>query len=645
MHGTKTSSFTNRRFKDGDHAPRPWQEEIFTADESHKCPTYVHQTPPCQGSCPAGEDIRGWLNITRGLEKAPEDVDWREYAFTRLTESNPFPSVMGRVCPAPCETGCNRNALEEQVGINSVEQFLGDHALSEGFKFDAVTAETGKKVAIVGGGPAGLSCAYHLRRMGHACTLFERQPKLGGMMRYGIPGYRMPREALDGEIDRILDLGVEVRANTKIGVDIAMETLEADFDAVFFCIGTQTGAILPVDGADAPNCLSGVAFLEAFNNGRLQYAAERVVVIGGGDTAMDVAAVAKRLGHVADGPDTDRVDAIVHGDGCHDEAAAEKRAHCQVLVACRESREEMPASDMEVAHVTQEGVEIRGSFVPVNVVVGADGRATAIRLVEVEWDGTKMETRPGTEIEIECDVIVWAIGQSCDFTGNEVFRTERGFAAADSFYRLQGKENVFVGGDVIRPHLLTTAIGHGSIAAEGIDNFLRGEQPSARPRIDVHHFDLTSKLHEAGLDPTEYDHVQRRGTSSESYAIHNYEDRSAVEVANPDALFLGHFAYEERRKRGESRTNADNVLGFFDERIEGLSEEQVREEADRCMSCGLCFECDNCVIYCPQDAVFRVKKSEQTMGRYVDTDYTRCIGCHICADVCPTGYIKMGLGE
>jgi len=377
----------------------------------------------------------------------------------------------------------------------------------------------------------------------------------------------------------------------------------------------------------------------------LQYAAERVVVIGGGDTAMDVAAVARRLGHVAGGADADRVDAVVRGDGRHDEAANAHRTHAQVLVACRESLEDMPASDMEVEHVTQEGIEIRGSFVPVNVVLGPDGRATAIRLVEVEWDGKKMETRPDTEIEIECDLIVWAIGQSCDFTGNEAFRSERGFAAADKFYRLQGKENVFVGGDVIRPHLLTTAIGHGSIAAEGIDKFLRGDQPAARPRIDVHHFDLSNKLHEAGLDPTEYDHVQRRGTSTDSYAIHNYEDRSAVEVTNPDALFLGHFAYEARRKRGESRTNADNVLGFFDERIEGLSEDQVKEEAERCMSCGLCFECDNCVIYCPQDAVFRVKKSEQTMGRYVDTDYTRCIGCHICADVCPTGYIKMGLGE
>ncbi|MBT8069996.1 MAG: FAD-dependent oxidoreductase, partial [Gammaproteobacteria bacterium] len=207
---------TKRRYKDGDNKHRPWVEEIFTADESHKCPTYVHRAPPCQGSCPSGEDIRGWLNIVRGIEKPPADTTWQEYAFSRVAEANPFPAIMGRVCPAPCEDGCNRNEVEDHVGINSVEQFIGDYGLEHGLKLHPPGEDTGKKVAIIGSGVAGLSCAYQLRRMGHACTVFERQEKLGGMMRYGIPGYRVPDEVLDGEIQRILDMGVEVRNKTRV---------------------------------------------------------------------------------------------------------------------------------------------------------------------------------------------------------------------------------------------------------------------------------------------------------------------------------------------------------------------------------------------------------------------------------------------
>jgi NADPH-dependent glutamate synthase beta subunit-like oxidoreductase len=158
------TKLTFRKYKDGDNQHRPWQEEIFTADESHKCPTYVHRTPPCQGSCPAGEDIRGWLNIARGIEKAPDGMNWQEYAFYRLSDSNPMPAIMGRVCPAPCEDGCNRNEVEDHVGINAVEQYIGDYALEHGLKLRDPGPDTGKKVACIGGGPASLAAAYQLRR-------------------------------------------------------------------------------------------------------------------------------------------------------------------------------------------------------------------------------------------------------------------------------------------------------------------------------------------------------------------------------------------------------------------------------------------------------------------------------------------------
>ncbi len=636
---------TKRRFTDGDHAHRPWVEEIFTADASHKCPTYVHRAPPCQGSCPSGEDIRGWLNIVRGIEKPPADTPWQEYAFKRLTEANPFPAIMGRVCPAPCEDGCNRNEVEEHVGINSVEQFIGDYALEHGLKLQAAGADSGKKIAIIGSGVAGLACAYHLRRMGHACTVFEAQEKLGGMMRYGIPGYRVPDEVLDGEIQRILDLGVTVHTNTKIGEDISFADLRAKFDAVYIALGAQSGMALPVPGGDAPNVISGVAFLQAFNDGRLQHTSGRVLVVGGGDTSMDVAAVARRLGHIKHKRERDRPENIILGHMAQDVANVAQRQGADVTLISRESADIMPATKTEVEHVTQEGVKIRPGLLPVEVIVGTDGRATGVRVIQTDWSSGKMTTVEGTETEIECDLLVSAIGQRGDLSGFEELDSGRGLIDADGFYRVKDHPDLFVGGDIIKPHLLTTAIGQASIAAEGVDKFLAGKDPSKRPRVDVHHFKLLNKLRETGHAPSAYPHVQDRGTDAADFAIHNYEDRSFIEIVPSDELFLGYFKYEPRHRRKESTITADSVLGSFGERIQGLSEEEAQLEANRCMSCGMCFECDSCVIYCPQDAIFRVKKTDSTMGRYVDTDYSKCIGCHICEDVCPSGYIKMGLGE
>ncbi|MDH3432869.1 MAG: NAD(P)-binding protein, partial [Gammaproteobacteria bacterium] len=477
---------TRRRYKDGDNAHRPWQEQIFAADSSYKCPTYVHRTPPCQGSCPSGEDIRGWLNIVRGIEKPPGDMSWQEYAFNRVTDANPFPSIMGRVCPSPCEDGCNRNEVEDHVGINSIEQFIGDYALEHGMKLRPAGKDTGKKIAIVGGGVAGLACAYQLRRKGHACTVFEAHDELGGMMRYGIPGYRVPREVLDREIQRILDLGVEVRRNFKIGVDMSLEDLRADFDAVFFGIGAQSGAALPVPGGDAPNCISGIAFLEAFNDGRLKHSAERVLVIGGGDTAMDVAAVARRLGHIQHQREHDRPESVVLGQTVHDVATVAQRQGAEVTIVYRRPLDKMPATRMEIEHVTKEGVQIRTSMAPVSVVVGDDGRARALRVIETDWSTGKMVVKEGTETDIEGDLIVAAIGQQGDLIGLENLDNGSGLIDADGFYRVKGHADLFVGGDIVKPHLLTSAIGHASVAAEGIDSFVSGASPSRRPRVDVH---------------------------------------------------------------------------------------------------------------------------------------------------------------
>lgn len=639
------SEHTFRRYKDGDHNYSTFGESIFEQDTTYKCPTYVNRTPPCQGSCPSGEDIRGWLSIVRGIEKPVDGVDKFEYAFYRSTDANPFPAIMGRVCPAPCQEGCNRNEVEDFVGINSVEQFIGDNAREKGYKFKVTATETGKKVAIIGGGVGGLACAYQLRRMGHACTVFDNHKELGGMMRYGIPGYRTPRDVMDHEIQRILDLGVEVRLNTYVGKDVTLEQLRSDYDAVVIAIGAQAGRNIPIPGSDAPNCITGVAFLDAYNDGRLKSAAQKVVVIGGGDTAMDVVSVARRLGHIKNVHENERPENVILNQTAQDVALTAKKDGSEVILAYRRPVDQMPAALHEVEAAEREGVELRGSLVPVAVIQDDSGRAVALRVAKADWSSGKMEIIENSEHDIECDLIVSAIGQGGDLTGMEALDNGRGLIDSDKYFQVPGEQGLFVIGDIVRPHLLTTAIGQASVAAESIDYFLKSQEYSKRPKVDVHHFDLLDKLRETELAPESYTHEEVWGTNEANFAIHNYEDRSAQEIIPAEKLFLGHFENSPRNLRPESMIEAENIIDSYEERFTGLSEAQTEQEADRCMSCGMCFECDNCVIYCPQDAVFRVKKDKSTLGRYVDTDYTRCIGCHICSDVCPTGYINMALGE
>jgi NADPH-dependent glutamate synthase beta subunit-like oxidoreductase/Pyruvate/2-oxoacid:ferredoxin oxidoreductase delta subunit len=649
----ESKPLTFRRFKDGDYKWDDLHQKIFDADHSHKCPTYIQSTPPCQGSCPSGEDIRGYLNIVRGMEKPPVGADgkplmsWQEYAWRRLTEANPFPSIMGRVCPAPCETGCNRNEVEDHVGINSVEHYLGEWAIKNGMKFAAPEKRSGKKVAVIGGGPAGLSCAYQLALKGHEVTVFDEREYLGGMMRYGIPGFRTPREVLDAEIQRILDLGVKARLKCRVGTDVSLEELRKEFDALFLGMGAQAGRALPVADCEASNVVTATSFLRAFNDGRLRHVGKRVVVVGGGDTSIDVATVARRLGHIEHAKPTDFEGAIA-GHMAHDVAEISVKQGAEVTLTTVFDVDRMQANKHEVEQAMAEGIDIQGSLAPIGIVRGPDGRATALRLAECEAKmvGPRLEikVKEGTERDIPADLIVSAIGQAVDFTGLEEFNNGKGAVGADRNYQVSGKPGVFAGGDVLRPHLLTTAIGHGAIAAEGIDRHLSGEELEKRPKIDVHQFDLMRKYVEKGVKLPEVKEPLR-GTDGAPGAIHNFDNRSERYVIPHGALFLGHFGFAARNKRKFITLTRETALGNFEERLDSLGEQDAIAEAKRCMSCGMCFECDNCVVYCPQLAVKKVPKKEATTGRYVFTDYDRCVGCHICADVCPTGYIQMGLGE
>jgi NADPH-dependent glutamate synthase beta subunit-like oxidoreductase/Pyruvate/2-oxoacid:ferredoxin oxidoreductase delta subunit len=636
---------TYRRYEDGDNEHYDWNSDAISTGESYLCPTYIQRTPPCQNACPCGHDIRGWLSIVRGLDKPQGDKPWQVYAFQRMTMANPFPAIMGRVCPAPCQESCNRNQMEGHVGINSIEQYIGDWARKNKLAFAKPEVESGKKVAIVGGGPAGLAAALFLRRLGHRCTIFEEYSALGGQMVFGIPGYRIPRDVLEHEIQRILDVGgIEVNLNTRVGRTVKVEELEQTYDAIFWGVGTVVGKPLRVNGGKAPNCVDGMTFLKAFNNGSLKYLGGRILVIGGGDTAMDVAAVAKRIGEVPDIDAAERPENVFNGSGAQSDKQADKRTDSDCWLVYRRPIAKAPCAQHELEACIAEGVEIHDSLAPLEVMLDEQGRARALKVQPVDWSSGKMEAN-GEPFEIACAMIVAATGQTSDYDGIEDIANDWDLIDADRNMQIKGKPGHFVAGDAVSPHLLTTAIGQASIAAQSIHRFLRGEDLAERPKVDVHHFDLLQELALKDLSPEEYNHGQTWGTNSAKWSIHNFENRADADVIKTNSLFTGHFPYAPVHARGETNVNVINVLGSMIERFTGLTEEMAISESKRCMSCGLCFECDNCVIYCPQDAVSRVQEGERAMGRYVETDYAKCVGCHICKEVCPTGYIDMGLGQ
>jgi len=553
-----------------------WDKIVVNGDHSHLCPTYVKRTPPCQASCPAGEDIRGYHNLLRGVEKS--DNKW-EAAWRRITERNPFPAMMGRLCPAPCQDGCNRQFVDQTIGINAVEHAIGDYGVANGLTFDKPTISTGKKVAVVGGGPAGLSCAYQLRLRGHDVVLYEGRAKLGGMARYGIMGYRMPRRELDAEIQRIVDLGIEVKTNTKLGSDVTLDQLREQYDAVFLGLGGQNGRNLPIPGSDLPEVENAIEFLVGFEEkGKAgTKVPKRVTAVGDGDVAMDVVRLALRLG-------------------------AEEVTLLSAVI-----REDMKCLDQEIEDAITEGTKVEYAIGTVQVKENPKG-GIIVECVRMEpkakgeegWDSPipffRYKPIAGTEFEVETDMLVSAIGQAMDREGVEDVVGDAPWLKVDRNYQVEGMEGVFGGGDVLSLTLLTTAIGHGRKAAERIDDYVSG----------------------------------RRFEKAE------YEDIIRFEKLKPD-----YFNITPQHTR--SHVHLEEVTDNWDDLLHKLTPEETEAESARCMSCGLCFECDQCMIFCPQETITKFKKNP--IGTVMFTVYEGCVGCHICSFVCPTGYITMGMGE
>jgi len=605
--------------------PFAGEEVVVRNGTSWKCPTYVQRQPPCRHECPSSEDIRGYLTVIAQAQMFKKSTDDAlDEAWYILTDKNPMPATHGRICPHPCESGCNRQFKEDgAVAINNMERFIGDHGLRRKLKLKKITNEnTRRKVAVIGAGPTGLSCAYQLARRGHSVTIFEAFEKTGGMLRYGIPRYRLPDDILDAEVQNILDLGVELKLNTRIGKDISFEKLRKDFDAVYLGIGAHKGSNLGIEGEEgAANVFTGASFLNRVNTGAKVEVGSRVVVIGGGDSAVDAARVSLRLqaelAKAQDSGDENAMQAAeqaydneVHKEeGTHmaakiavDSARASLRVskYSEVTILYRRTKNEMPAIAKDVVEAEHEGIKFEFLAAPKSLV-REGGRVTAIvcqrmQLGKPDKSGRRSpEPIPGDEFTLPVDTVVVGIGQVPELVGDlSSFANKWGWITASNAMQTE-QQGVFAGGDVLGLGISTRSVGQGRIAAQAIDAFLLSKHYS--PPI-------------------------------KGRPVRQTDMRLSF--------------YKTMPRNEEAQIPAEDATKGFEEIFSTLTTEQALIEAKRCMSCGQCFVCDQCRVFCPREAISRDLKRPK--GQVMHTDYTRCNGCHVCNMACPCGYIQMGMG-
>jgi NADPH-dependent glutamate synthase beta subunit-like oxidoreductase len=551
-------------------------------------PLYVDKTPPCNHHCPAGEDVVGYLALTR-------EGRYKE-AWELIKQENPFPGVCGRVCPHPCESECNRQELGGAIAIHALERFLADYAASQRLSvqasqhYDATTLRRyDAEIAVIGSGPAGLSCAYHLARLGYPVTVFEALPMAGGMMRIGIPEYRLPREVLKREIADIEALGVEIKTNVRVGDNVKLSDLLEDHQALFIAVGLQKSRKLDIPGEDAGGVIHGLEFLRRVHWGEEVRVGPKAVVIGGGNTALDAARTVLRLGS-------------------------------EVTILYRRSRAEMPAIAEEIAEALEEGVNIHYLTSPVELIT-ENGRVKSMRCVNMEL-GAPDETgrrRPvpmvGSEYTLEVDTVIPAIAQEEDiaFLETESWEPETGqqpligvrrgriFIDEAGATTLPG---IFAGGDIATPFgTVAHAVGSGKRAALAIDKYLRGVELSGFPPLD-------EAVHAVprDIDP----------------AIVRFED-----------LNLAYF--EELERTAQPQKPVEERVSGFQEVNLGFGEEEAQAEAERCFSCGTCNLCDTCFTFCPDVAIARLRPDRfaKPVRSPYEVNYDYCKGCGVCVEECP----------
>jgi len=528
-------------------------------------PAQLAKLSPCQASCPISGDIRSWVGIIAQRDKlglTPAEAYARAWGV--IVERNPLPSTLGRVCPHPCESDCNRSTLDEAVSINAMERFLGDWAISQRLPLTRLEEDQKpESIGVIGSGPSGLSFAYQMARRGYRVTIYEQRPRAGGMLRYGIPNYRLPPGVLDAEIDRIARLGVEIRLDTAVGSDVSLAELRARHAALYVAIGAQSSRGLGIVGEADEAVWNGAEFLLRVNRGDPVDVGATVAVIGGGNTAVDAARTARRAG-------------------------------AEVTIVYRRSREEMPAIVAEVEEALTEGVALLLLSAPVRVERRDGSLVLTVVRMELGEPDASGRRRPvavaGAESELPVDTVIAAVSQEPAWSGLEELQRD-GWLAPDSTGAIT--DGVWGGGDVIELGICGTAIAHGRRAAEALQARLRGlpePPPESRPPI------------------------------------------------GPAALRLD--AYPPAARAEAARLAPDDAVRLPNAEVSfGIDEEQLLTEVSRCFSCGSCFGCEQCWMFCTVLSYDRL--ADPAPGAYFSLSLDQCLECGKCVEVCPCGFLEV----
>jgi len=524
----------------------------------------LEKMPPCQAMCPNSGDIRGWLGIIAQREKNGLTLDEAyDLAWEHLVTFNPLPATIGRICPHPCEKLCSRNDKDGAVSINAMERFIGDWGIERRLKLPRSEKRArGETVGVVGSGPASLSFAYQMARRGYPVTVYERDEIPGGMLRHAIPDYRLPRTVLDAEVARIFDFGVTLVRGTDFGGDLSLDDLRERHSLLFLGMGAQGARKLGIPGEMGSDVYTGIDFLRRVKAGDAPSCGKYVIVIGGGNTAIDAARSARRLG-------------------------------ANVTLLYRRSEAEMPAEPHEIADARAEGVNFVFLVAPLEFI-RHDGhirfvRSQAMRLGEPDGQGRRRpDPIAGQYQEFPADTVIVAVSQAPSWQADGTALQQGSWLETADDGRLD--EDLWAGGDDRGPGIASRAIAHGRVAAESAHATLRGNAPetNARPLLNA-------------------DSVR-----------HDY--------------------YKARSRTVSPRRSASTWLGAPDEEIDlTLAYEQAAEEAGRCLSCGLCFDCRQCLMYCNAGGFTRLEQTAP--GDYFLMALDACEGCGKCIELCPCGYL------
>lgn len=554
-------------------------------------PIYEDKIPPCQNACPAGNDIEGWIKLLQAGDY--------ERAYWHVKREQPFPAVLGRVCFTFCEPACNRLHFDESIAIRDLERFLGDQVPLSTPHPDLPDLH-GKRLAVVGSGPAGMSAAYYGRLLGFDVTIFEALPVMGGLLRIGIPDYRLPEKIVESEFEGLKNMGINLRPNSAVGNGILFDELRESFDYIFLATGVHKSIKLGVNGEDeGRGVMSGLDLLERVSRGESIQLSRKVTVIGGGNTAIDAARTAVRLG-------------------------------CDVTVLYRRTEAEMPAHPEEVNEAREEGVRFHFLATPENLKLSEDGAVTGLVCCEMrlgppdESGRRRPEKKEGALFEVPTDTVITAIGEKADFDYLKgSVRSEGGVLLLDSnlqvFDDKDGGAKIYAGGDIIDiPHTVVNAVAAGKAGAIAMDCDRRGHELAViMEKIAVGNGSAVSFAEYMGWKPV------------------NPVSRNIRDVVDSDRIVYDYFQKAPRIER-QSR-DAESRKQSFMEYTRPFNEKEAQQEAERCIHCGRCIECDNCLIFCPDMSI--LCKGPEGFGYVYDYDY--CKGCGICFTECPRCAISM----